>query len=81
MTDVFLDKEIAVRKDVPISIGVRFTVGDEFFCTTYLGYNHEDADSAVKTNEPGAFVIEDTDQCSKGETDVTFGQIPRIHYS
>ena len=50
MTDVFLDKEIKVKKNVPISIGVRFTVGDEFFCTTYLGYNPDDIDSRIKTN-------------------------------
>ena len=44
MTDVFLDKEIPVRKDVAITIGVRFTVGEEFFCTTYLGYNNDGVD-------------------------------------
>jgi hypothetical protein len=82
MTDVFLDSEIQVRKNVAIQIGVRFTVGDEFFCTTYLGYNNEDVDSRVKTNEKGAFKVENSiDMCTKGETDRTFGQIPRIHYS
>jgi len=36
---------------------VRFTVGDEFFCQTLLGYNNEDVDSRVKTNEKNAFQI------------------------
>lgn len=81
MSDVFLPVGIPVRKDTPITIGVRFTAGEEYFCQTYLGYNNEGVDGRIKTNEPGAFEIEDTEECTKGETDTTFGQVPRIFYS
>ena len=66
---------------MPITIAVRFTASEEFFCGTYLGYNNDDADHRVKENEPGVWITAETEACSKGETDVTFGQIPTIFYS
>ena len=66
MTDVFFDEAVPVRKGVPISIGVRFTVEDQFFCQTYLGYNPESIDDRVRTNERGAFKTQDApSMCTK----------------
>ena len=74
MADVFLDTEIKVNKNKPISIGVRFTAGDEFFCTTNRGFHHDNIDHRVRTNEPGAFTTKDNRaMCTKDETDRTYG--------
>jgi hypothetical protein len=35
---------------------------------------------SIRTNEPEMFLIQETEDCSKGETDVEFGNIPRILY-
>ena len=44
-----------------------------------LGYGGEDY-KKPRLNEELAFDVVETDECTKGETNVTFGQIPRIHY-
>jgi hypothetical protein len=68
-----------VQKGKMITIGVRFIAGEDFFCTTLLGYGGEEY-KTLKSNEECIFDVVDTDDCTKGETDVTFGQVPRIHY-
>lgn len=75
-----LDEPVKVRANEPISIGVRFTVGEEFFCSTLLGYGGSNYERKIATNERGAFIVADSEQSTKGETDVEFGQIPKIHY-
>ena len=55
-----------------ITIGVRFIAGEEFFCTTLLGYGGEDY-QRLKNNDECAFNVSDSEDCSKGETDYTFG--------
>ena len=63
-----------MHKNVPISIGVRFIAGENGFCCTYRGYNHDDIDSRIKTNERGAFrVVDCPELCTKDETDHTYG--------
>jgi hypothetical protein len=79
MGDIMLPQEIIVQKGKSITIGVRFISGDDFFCSTLLGYGGEDYQNP-RLNEELAFDVVDTEECTKGETDVTFGQIPRIHY-
>ncbi len=69
-----------MRAHEAITICVRFTLGEEFFCTTLLGYGGENIESSIPTNEPGAFSIEETEACTKFETDRAFGQIPRVFY-
>jgi hypothetical protein len=69
-----------VRANEPISIGVKFTVGDEFFCSTVFGYGGSNYERKITDNEKGAFIIADSEQSTKGETEVEFGQIPKIHY-
>ena len=73
MCDVMLDKEINVRAHEAITICVRFTQGQEFFCTTLLGYGGENYEGSIPSNEPGAFLIEETEACTKFETDRAFG--------
>ena len=41
MVDLMLDSELPVKAGQPITIMVRFTAGDEYFCTTLLGYGGE----------------------------------------
>ncbi len=79
MVDIMLPAEILVQKGKQIVIGVRFIAGEDFFCKTYLGYGGEDY-KRIKHNEECIFDVLETEDCTKGETDVTFGQIPRIHY-
>ena len=62
-----------------LTICVRFISGEDFFCSTLLGYGGEDY-TRIKENEECAFEVLDSEDCTKGETDVTFGQIPRLHY-
>lgn len=78
--DIMLDEPVKVRAHEQISIGVRFTVGEEFFCSTVFGYGGSNYERKIGENERGAFVIADSDQSTKGETEVEFGQIPKIHY-
>ena len=79
MVDIMLPQEIVVQKGKMITIGVRFIAGEDFFCTTLLGYGGEEY-KHLKINEECIFDVQDTEDCTKGETDVTFGQVPRIHY-
>jgi len=79
MVDIMLPAEILVQKGKQIVIGVRFIAGEDFFCKTYLGYGGEDY-KRIKHNEECIFDVQETEDCTKGETDVTFGQIPRLHY-
>lgn len=72
-------QNVLVRKNQPIIISVRMVAGDEFFCSTYLGYGGENYKTNQK-NEECAFDVTDTAECTKGETDTTFGQVPRIYY-
>lgn len=69
-----------MRANESITICVRFTLGEEFFCTTLLGYGGESVENGIAGNEPGAFRIEETEACTKFETDKAFGQIPRVFY-
>lgn len=62
-----------------LTIGVRFISGEDFFCSTLLGYGGEDY-TRLPQNEECAFDVVESDDCTKGETDVTFGQVPRIFY-
>jgi hypothetical protein len=41
MCDIMLPKEIVVHANSEISIAVRFTQGEDFFCSTLLGYGGE----------------------------------------
>jgi len=72
MVDIMLPQEIIVQKGKTITIGVRFIAGEDFFCTTLLGYGGEEY-KHLKTNEECIFDVVDTEDCSKGETDMTFG--------
>jgi len=80
MVDVMLDKEIPVSANKPITIMVRFIAGDEYFCTTLLGYGGENHMNVPDNKEKEMFSVKDTSDCTKGETDVNFGNIPRIFY-
>jgi hypothetical protein len=72
MVDIMLDEMVHVPKDKEISIAVRFSQGEEFFCSTLLGYGGENWKN-VTTNEECIFDIKDSPDCSKGETDHAFG--------
>lgn len=74
-----LKEEIVIQKDKEFSIGVRFVAGDDFFCSTLLGYGGENF-RYNHMNEECAFEVLDSPECTKGETDHTFGQVPRLHY-
>jgi hypothetical protein len=41
MVDIMFDSEIPVGANKPITIMVRFLAGEEFFCSTLLGYGGE----------------------------------------
>jgi hypothetical protein len=59
---------------------VRFIAGEEYFCSTLLGYGGENYMSVADNEEKEMFEIKETSDCTKGETDLRFGQIPRIFY-
>ena len=59
---------------------VRFQAGDEYFCSTLLGYGGENYLSIQENEEKDLFDIKETDDCTKGETDSKIGQVPRIFY-
>jgi hypothetical protein len=42
MVDIMLPQEIVIQKGKELSIGVRFISGEDFFCSTLLGYGGED---------------------------------------
>jgi hypothetical protein len=61
-----------VQANIPITIMVRFIAGDEYFCSTLLGYggeNYRDVENEEKT----MFDIRASPDCTKGETDERFG--------
>ena len=80
MCDVMLEQEIHVSANKPITIMVRFIAGEEFFCSTLLGYGGENFREVTENEERDMFEIKETSDCTKGETDLRFGQIPRIFY-
>ena len=80
MCDIMLDQEIPVSANKSITIMVRFQAGEEYFCSTLLGYGGENYASQAENEEKEMFEIKETSDCSKGETDLKFGQIPRIFY-
>jgi hypothetical protein len=80
MFDVHLDEEVEVENGIAISIMVRFEMKDsDDMAITNLGYRGE-AHYDVENEEKGAFQITNSNDCTKGETDLYFGQIPRIIY-
>lgn len=79
MVDIIFPKEVLVQAKLQIHIGVRFKEGDNFFCQTWLGFGGEEYKTNT-ANEELIFDIIDSSECSKGETAIHFGQIPRIHY-
>ena len=80
MCDIMLDQELHVSGNKPITIMVRFLAGDEYFCSTLLGYGGENFASVSENEERDMFEVRETPDCTKGETDLRFGQIPRIFY-
>jgi hypothetical protein len=58
---------------------VLFIAGDEW-CSTLLGYGGENYREVKENEEKDMFDIRETTDCTKGETDQRFGQIPRIFY-
>ncbi len=73
MCDIMFEQPYKVRANEPITIGVKFTVGEEYFCTTMFGYGGSNYERRIKSNEQGAFIIADSEQSTKGETEVEFG--------
>jgi hypothetical protein len=80
MVDIILDQEIPVSQGKTITIMVRFQAGDDYFCSTLLGYGGENYHSIQENEEKEMFEIKETPDCTKGETDLRFGQVPRIFY-
>ena len=79
MSDIIFENEIPVKAGRAITIMVRFLAGDEYFCSTLLGYGGENFMN-VENDERDMFEIKETSDCTKGETDLRFGNIPRIFY-
>ena len=75
-----LDSELQVKAGQPLTIMVRFLAGDEYFCTTLLGYGGENYLKIEENVDRDLFEIRETEDCTKGETDLRFGQIPRLYY-
>jgi PHR domain len=73
MCDIMLDQELPVSANKPITIMVRFQAGDEYFCSTLLGYGGENYKDNNENEEKDAFDIKETPDCTKGETDLKFG--------
>ena len=83
MVDIIFDEEVPVKADRPISIAVRYTSLEEdaFITQVYMGYGGEDPGyGSIRDNEKGVFEIDFSEDCTKGETEVEFGNIPRILY-
>jgi hypothetical protein len=80
MCDIMLEQEVPVSANKAITIMVRFTAGDEYFCSTLLGYGGENYLQVSDNTEKELFEIRETPDCTKGETDLRFGQVPRIHF-
>ena len=73
MCDIMLDQEKPVSANIPITIMVRFIAGDEYFCSTLLGYGGENFLEVKDNQEKDIFEIRETPDCTKGETDLRFG--------
>ena len=73
MNDIMFEKEILVTANKTISIMVRFIAGEEYFCSTLLGYGGENYHSVPENEEKEMFEIRETPDCTKGETDQKFG--------
>ena len=73
---------MVVKKQKPITICIRYTdPGEAFMAQTYLGYGGENYKRVPENVEKDAFLIQECPQdCTKGETDLRFGNIPRILY-
>ena len=56
MCDIIFNQEIPVQANIPITIMVRFIAGDEYFCSTLLGYGGENY-REVNNEEKGMFDI------------------------
>jgi hypothetical protein len=52
---------------------VRFKAGEEYICTTLLGYGGENYLSIGDNKEKDMFAIKESGDCTKGETDSRFG--------
>ena len=74
------DQPIPISKDHEFTIGVRFQSGEDFFCSTLLGYGGETYHTNPLNEECAFEVLDNPELCTKGETDNTFGQVPRLHY-
>ena len=59
---------------------MRFTAGEEYFCSTVFGYGGSNYERGIRDNERGVFHMAETDMCTKFETEVEFGQIPKLYY-
>ena len=79
MSDIMFENEIPVKAGKAITIMVRFLAGDEYFCSTLLGYGGENYMN-VENEEKEMFEIKETSDCTKLETDLRFGNLPRIFY-
>jgi hypothetical protein len=73
MCDIMLEQEIHVSQNLPITIMVRFIAGDEYFCSTLLGYGGENYKEIKENDDVDMFEIRETPDCTKGETDSRFG--------
>ena len=73
MVDIMLESEVPVQKGKSLTIMVRFIAGDEFFCSTLLGYGGENYLSIPENVEKDLFEVKETSDCTKGETDSKFG--------
>lgn len=73
MNDIMFEKEILVTANKTITIMVRFIAGEEYFCSTLLGYGGENYQSVPDNEERDMFEIRETPDCTKGETDLRFG--------
>lgn len=74
MAKIMLDEEIPVDSGKPITIMVRFLAGDEYFCSTLLGYGGESYREISENGEDmELFEIRETEDCTKFETDSKFG--------
>ena len=81
MVDIVFEQEVQVKAKQPIVIMVRYDKEDNEMglIQTLLGYGGNGMRS-IRTNEPDAFSTQNTPDCTKDETDVEFGNIPRILY-
>ena len=72
MVDIMMEVPIVVQKGKEISIAVRFMSGEDFFCSTLLGYGGNEF-RRIEANEECIFEVRESADCTKGETDQEFG--------